>query len=509
MSIPTAQPWLRSKRAIVIAGTVATTLSLAYAVPQVRSQWSQRREARAIEMLTVLETPYAAGDAAELRRQELVTILANLHEVSTLYGAGASARASEYHLEARTTAESAIDVVMGASLAELSLMIEHVPDLGELTRSTSRLLAIAREDAADSLAMSYGGNANAAPSPQGAAVNSHGFPGAPYSSEVGSVRPSTGALLAASATHETAEGVREVASRGCDQTVVAIGAGGNPSLACIATDAVYIVAKTAFWAIQFESDDVDSAEIAGSYLRLGHLHDDITFHDSDVRQMLNGHDEGIRDLVTETVSDHDANMAQIVSSHDQNITEFVAVTVSETVSEHDANMAQVVSSHDENITEVVALHDAAISVQVADHDFNVRNELDGHDVAVRGELDVHDTFVRSALGQAQQTLDERVEQRKVALQAFMLWDQREYLVVCLESGSPINVSFVAIESYNRTQNAFVPCSAAQVVPAGTGIYKVILAPNGPVSSEVYRVRVRCNDGLEHFGQLVFSRSTRG
>lgn len=479
MSIPTAQPWLRSKRAIVIAGTVATTLSLAYAVPQVRSQWSQRREARAIEMLTVLETPYAAGDAAELRRQELVTILANLHEVSTLYGAGASARASEYHLEARTTAESAIDVVMGASLAELSLMIEHVPDLGELTRSTSRLLAIAREDAADSLAMSYGGNANAAPSPQGAAVNSHGFPGAPYSSEVGSVRPSTGALLAASATHETAEGVREVASRGCDQTVVAIGAGGNPSLACIATDAVYIVAKTAFWAIQFESDDVDSAEIAGSYLRLGHLHDDITFHDSDVRQMLNGHDEGIRDLVTETVSDHDANMAQIVSSHD------------------------------ENITEVVALHDAAISVQVADHDFNVRNELDGHDVAVRGELDVHDTFVRSALGQAQQTLDERVEQRKVALQAFMLWDQREYLVVCLESGSPINVSFVAIESYNRTQNAFVPCSAAQVVPAGTGIYKVILAPNGPVSSEVYRVRVRCNDGLEHFGQLVFSRSTRG
>jgi hypothetical protein len=479
VSIPTAQPWLRSKRAIVIAGTVATTLSLAYAVPQVRSQWSQRREARAIEMLTVLETPYAAGDAAELRRQELVTILANLHEVSTLYGAGASARASEYHLEARTTAESAIDVVMGASLAELSLMIEHVPDLGELTRSTSRLLAIAREDAADSLAMSYGGNANAAPSPQGAAVNSHGFPGAPYSSEVGSVRPSTGALLAASATHETAEGVREVASRGCDQTVVAIGAGGNPSLACIATDAVYIVAKTAFWAIQFESDDVDSAEIAGSYLRLGHLHDDITFHDSDVRQMLNGHDEGIRDLVTETVSDHDANMAQIVSSHD------------------------------ENITEVVALHDAAISVQVADHDFNVRNELDGHDVAVRGELDVHDTFVRSALGQAQQTLDERVEQRKVALQAFMLWDQREYLVVCLESGSPINVSFVAIESYNRTQNAFVPCSAAQVVPAGTGIYKVILAPNGPVSSEVYRVRVRCNDGLEHFGQLVFSRSTRG
>lgn len=454
----------RPGRAIVILGTVLTTISLAYAIPQARSKWFQRREAIAIQGLSDHGIPYAAGDAAEYRRQEYMMILTNLHRVATIYGDREQQSLEPAKLSGQRAAESAMEIVMSASHAELSLMIEYQPDLGPLLRATDRLLAVAEQDAVMSQAMNHGGNSGVAPSPHGGALNSGGLPDAPYSDEYGSERPTTAAIIAASGVYEAAETTRDIASRGCEQVAVAIGAGGNTSSVCIAVDAVFVAAKLVWWDINNWDNDVAGAEIAGNYLRLGHLHGDIESHDNGIRVRLQEHDDSM------------------VSR----------------VGQHDSNMEGKVLAHDQNMSLVVGNHNTEITGQLGTHDLNVRDELHTHDVAVR-----------NALGQTQQTLDERVEQRKVVLQAFMLWDAREYLIVCTESGEPIDVQFTAIESYDRTQNAFVPCAAAQVLPAGGGAYKIRLNPSGPVYSEVYRVRVGCNDGLGHSGQLFFPRQAKG
>lgn len=68
-----------------------------------------------------------------------------------------------------------------------------------------------------------------------------------------------------------AESVRDAASRACEETV----GGFNGSLACIATDAVYVVAKAAHQTLAFCDADIDSAEIEGSYNRLAHIHENL------------------------------------------------------------------------------------------------------------------------------------------------------------------------------------------------------------------------------------------
>lgn len=72
-----------------------------------------------------------------------------------------------------------------------------------------------------------------------------------------------------------AEEVRDIASRNCQETVVVAGFGGNVSLTCIITDSIYVLAEGVWEHIAVCQDGIDSAEIEGSYLRLGHVHTDL------------------------------------------------------------------------------------------------------------------------------------------------------------------------------------------------------------------------------------------
>lgn len=100
------------------------------------------------------------------------------------------------------------------------------------------------------------------------------LPSASYSF-CGSSRTDSAIAAASAAALFTAETVREEASRACDETIVVLGEGGNGSLVCLITDAIYIVAKATNEALTFCDGDIDSAEIEGSYDRLGHIHDNI------------------------------------------------------------------------------------------------------------------------------------------------------------------------------------------------------------------------------------------
>jgi len=122
----------------------------------------------------------------------------------------------------------------------------------------------------------------------GKLLGSSGFPNAGYSGLCGSERNDTTIVFAAQVALQAAELVWSAASRGCDEVIVVCPApgGGNTSLVCIAADAVLFAAKAVLDDFKFCDEDVDSAEIEGSYERLAHLHNDINTLDEKINTLL-------------------------------------------------------------------------------------------------------------------------------------------------------------------------------------------------------------------------------
>lgn len=85
---------------------------------------------------------------------------------------------------------------------------------------------------------------------------------------------STGLIIAADVVFFAAEAVRDIAQDVCNEVIVAVG-GGNTRLACLVTDAIYIIAKAVNQAIHFCDDDYAASVGQASFDRLGHIHDDL------------------------------------------------------------------------------------------------------------------------------------------------------------------------------------------------------------------------------------------
>src|SRR6185437_5007942 len=96
----------------------------------------------------------------------------------------------------------------------------------------------------------------------------------------------TSVVLAADVVYFVAEGVKDAASDACNQMAVAVvageGGGANGSLACIASDAVYVAAHAVDEGIHFCDDDLTGAVIDANYARLDDVHTDVNTTDSDV-----------------------------------------------------------------------------------------------------------------------------------------------------------------------------------------------------------------------------------
>ncbi len=446
------------RRVIATAGIAAVAVSLAFAVPQLVSSQAARRQANLANRMQERGIPYGQADALEVYRDQYVAILTNLHEVSTIYGGNAPSQGEMSLSNAQASAQQAIQVVRDLTAEELSVMMQTLPDITPLLYDTVDLVTIARADRATQLGLTLGGPTRTSIGTPGENFASSGFPNAPYSSEVGSTRPTTAATLAASATFETAEGVREGASRACDETIVAIGAGGNTSLVCIAADLVWITSKIVFWGIQFESDDIDSAEINGTYLRTGHLHTDI--------ESLQG-----------SLDSHDANI--------------------------DADLA----NHNSNIQNRITTHDLNIDADLSAHDANIDSDLAAHDANIDGDLMVHDIAVQSQLGGIQGTLDNEIEKQQVHMQVMTVVNRSRYLVLTTEAGKPVDVSFGDVETYNAVTRSCEKLSGTSITQIETGIYEVGMYL-GPLSSDkIFRLNVTHDDVVDHFGQIVFHRDT--
>jgi hypothetical protein len=98
-----------------------------------------------------------------------------------------------------------------------------------------------------------------------------GLPDADYWPLYGSDRNNPTAMFVARLIVKTAQGVWSGLSRGCEEVAF----GFNLSLACIPVDWVLFGAEEVFDQFGEKDSDIDSAEIEGTYERVGHIHGDI------------------------------------------------------------------------------------------------------------------------------------------------------------------------------------------------------------------------------------------
>jgi hypothetical protein len=75
--------------------------------------------------------------------------------------------------------------------------------------------------------------------------------------------------------NEAAEKVAELAKPPCDETLVALGEGGNGALACLATEGIYMIVNYAYEAMEFIVHARADAEITGSYKRIGDVYSNL------------------------------------------------------------------------------------------------------------------------------------------------------------------------------------------------------------------------------------------
>lgn len=115
-----------------------------------------------------------------------------------------------------------------------------------------------------------------------------------------------------------AEAARDTADRLCS-FFLGVLAGGNGSLACIVTDILFLIERGIVDNELLCSDNVQAAEVTGSYNRIGHLHDDLDSAKSNLTSRL---DTAETNLTAEVnfnealLLDLDADLV----AHDQNLT---------------------------------------------------------------------------------------------------------------------------------------------------------------------------------------------
>lgn len=177
---------------------------------------------------------------------------------------------------------------------------------------------------------------------------SAGFPDADYDF-CGSTHGSAPALLAAQVTLDIAKGIWSVADRGCEETVVALGEGGNVALVCIVTDTVLFVAEAAFNGVQFCENDIDSAEINGSYRRLDHIHTDLENDTSDIENNDN--------VNTVSIINNDNSNKDTIVANDNNNRALI-------ITNDNANRTQIITN-DNNNRDLIISNELRLSIELS------------------------------------------------------------------------------------------------------------------------------------------------
>lgn len=250
---------------VVLAGS---TLSIG-------ERWTDPKEATTPERVTEISFERATATAVELApdvdprvHQQLLDIMTTFYEIGSWMKTDSVQRASAgavVQIQQLTPEQLQVATYASAEIAELHEAVMHLRRLMLIELTTQPMPADGEE--------------------------TPGFPVANYSLLCGSERTNTEIFFAARVVFQLAQGVWSVASRGCEQVAVFAGAGGNTSALCIPVDVVLFLAQIVFDEIANCDEDIDSAEIKGSYERLGHIHGDIELVDAKIEALISAVEE--------------------------------------------------------------------------------------------------------------------------------------------------------------------------------------------------------------------------
>lgn len=263
--------------------------------------------------------------------------------------------------------EQRMKMVERVSDADLARLMSYGADFGQLRDSMASLR--------DKLyAPAQGSNGRVR-------TNSAGFPDAEYDF-CGTTHGTAVILLTAQSTLDLAKGLWSAASRACDQVVVVVGEGGNTSLVCIVVDTALTIAETTFNAVAFCENDIDSAEINGSYRRLAHIHEDIaglqSSGDSSRTDILNNDNSNKTEIEGNDNSNRDAVIANannnraIIVGNDNTNRDFI-------VNNDNNNRNQIISNDNTN-------RDAIISNDNANRNQIIANDNANRDMIISMSL---------------------------------------------------------------------------------------------------------------------------
>ena len=245
-------------------------------------------------------------------------------------------------------------------LAELSYK-----QLGVLRKAlnpgkVSERLATARASVAEyklSIQREVSGQTKAAGRKKGGNItpSSAGFPVATgLCSGSGPNRIPVGVVLAADVVYFIAEGVRDAAQDACNEVVVVVGEGGNGRLACLATDAIYVIAHAVDFGIHFCDDDLTGNIIDANYARLDHIHTDLE----------------------NSVANDNTNTTNIIANDNTNTTNIVA--------NDNSNRALIITNGNTNTANIIA-NDNANTTNILNNANANKNEL--RDLILRTQIE--------------------------------------------------------------------------------------------------------------------------
>jgi hypothetical protein len=183
-----------------------------------------------------------------------------------------------------------------------------------------------------------------------------------------------------------AELIRNIAGRLCDQSIFVFGVGTDFSIACIVTDFAYHATRVFDEFPALCDGIINSAEIEGTYDRIGYIHGELESHDL----ALAAHASAISSL-------NSANTTAVLNR----------IALAET------NLQNVLSAHDTQITAQVALHDAEIQAAIASHDVDIKTQGATHDAEIKAVINADADFFL-------QTSIERALKRRMRLAALYL-----------------------------------------------------------------------------------------
>ncbi len=205
---------------------------------------------------------------------------------------------------------------------------------------------------------------------------STGFPDADYDF-CGTTHGSAAILLDAQATLDLAKGLWSAASRLCDQVVVVLGEGGNTSVLCVIVDGALTVAETIFNGVMFCENDIDSAEINGSYRRLAHIHDDIA--------SLQSSGDSTK---TDIVNNDNGNKTEIEANDNNN---------RDAVINNDNSNRNLVIANSNSNRDIIVSNDNTNRNQIISNDNSNRDAIINNDNANRNQIIANDNANRDMI----------------------------------------------------------------------------------------------------------------